>query len=120
MPYGAATRFMAGETSVLTSTQAQGAIRFSESFGYDMATNRLVRPGAARRTDHRALDPGAETDDGSVGYLDLWGSRRRERDTLPWHERRGPKNAPTTTIGKTRSPAEPREARRPYAGPVRP
>jgi hypothetical protein len=62
----------------------------------------------------RRAETEPELDDGSVAAIDLWGVRRRARDTLRWHERRGPQNAPTTFIGKTRVPAEPREARIPY------
>jgi hypothetical protein len=65
LPHGAATRFMDGDRDALTPAQAQGAIRFSESFGYDMATNRLTRRGSARP---RIESQPEEANDGSVGY----------------------------------------------------
>ena len=94
LPYGVATKFMDGSADALTPAQRAAALRFSESFGYDMATDTLVRPGLSRppRTERTE----SERDDGSVGSIDLWGSRRRERDTLKWHLRRGAWKTPET------------------------
>ena len=52
-------------------------------------------PRSAQAPENRARP---ELHDGSVAYLDLWGSGRRERDNLPWHLRRGAslEGAPTT------------------------
>jgi hypothetical protein len=99
---GAATKFMEGAQDALTPDQRAAALRFAESFGHDMETNRLVRPGlrsAPRRHESAEAEP-----DGSVYFIDLWGNGRRERDNLRWHERRGASTAsvPTTYISMPR------------------
>lgn len=111
----AATDFMNGDSNALTKQQTRAATAFAEAYGFDMATNRLVRPGFPPTAQPRVQSPGAG--DGGVAWLDLWGFRAAMRDALRWHERPGAQNAPVTFIGKVRAPAEPYQERVPFGVP---